>query len=151
MEKIQSKFIIENILSYTKDIKIKLGLFRFSKKYQIKLDIQLFDYQAKYFDIIGINPLSKYLSVYLPSYYRQNKNENNLQMCDDKLALFEEEIKSNGIDFFCLYDYYHPAYIFFDTYALQEDLLRYKLNIDIKEYFNNYIIKYNHELKKIEK
>ena len=150
MEKIKSHSIIKKITNYIKDDKIKLRLFLYSKKFQKQLGIELFDYQKKYFDIIGINPLSKYLSIYLPSYYHENKSETNLPKFDDKYILFRDEIKSNGIDYW-LYQNDHPTYIFFDTHALQKDLVKYKINIDIKEYFYKYIKNYNHELKKIEK
>ena len=149
MEKIKSKYILQTIMAYIRDDNIKLKLFMYSKKYQNIFSIQLFNYQKKYFDIIGINPLSKYLSLYTKG--KKYESESNLHKYDGKYPSYGDEIEYNGIDFWLndlnLSHFEYPTYIFFDTYALQEDLLKYKIKIDIKDYFYKYFKKYSNELK----
>ena len=153
MEKIKSKFILQIIMTYIRDDNIKLKLFMYSKKYQNKFGIQLFNYQKKYFDIIGINPLIKYMSFYLPSRSigKKNKSENNLHKYDGKYPSYGDEIECKDIDFWLnglnRSHFEYPTYLFFDTYALQEDLLKYKIEIDIKDYFCKYFKKFVNELK----
>ena len=58
--KISSKYIIEEILSYIKDKNLKYNLFKYSKKFQRKLDLSLVDYQELYLNNLGMK-LNNYL------------------------------------------------------------------------------------------
>ena len=55
MEKIKSTYIIHNIFNYIPNKNMKLKIFNYSKEYQQKLDIDLFDYQEISYDQRGFN------------------------------------------------------------------------------------------------
>ena len=55
LEKITSKYIIQNIFNYISNDLIQYKLFIHSKKFKEFLNIKLFDYQDKYFNKIKIN------------------------------------------------------------------------------------------------
>ena len=48
LEKIKSKYILENIFDYVKDENFKFKLFVYSKKLQKKFDLKLLDYKNIY-------------------------------------------------------------------------------------------------------
>ena len=141
MEKLKYHYIIQKIIDYIKDDNIKLKLFLYSKKIQKELGIELFDYQKKYFDIIGINPISKYLC------YCSLNNLGNL--FSKPLKLEDEFRKLFGINWLFHLDYLctDTDFVFCDTYTLQKDLVKYK--IDIKKYLIKYFEKYSKEFEKI--
>ena len=60
LEKINSNYIFKNIFTYIKDYFIKCKLFKYSKLFRKKLNLDLFFYQKQYFENIGIN-FFKYL------------------------------------------------------------------------------------------
>ena len=49
LEKINSKYIIINIFEYIKDDIIKFQLFKYSKYFQNILNLDIFNYQRKFF------------------------------------------------------------------------------------------------------
>jgi len=120
MENIKSAHIIQAIFSYTDDI-LKYKIFSHSKNYQKKLNIDLFDYQVKFFDKIRMNSFNNYLKY----------------LCDPKSKYnFNKKSGTNYIDY---YSYNKDG----KTELLKKDLLKYNINIDdFKNYVKNYIIKY---------
>ena len=60
LNKIQSKFILNNIFDYIKDTNFKLKLFIHSKSIQNKLDLKIINYKELYLNKIGFD-LDKYL------------------------------------------------------------------------------------------
>ena len=48
LEKIKSKYILENIFDYVKDENFKFKLFVYSKRFQKKFDLKLLDYKNIY-------------------------------------------------------------------------------------------------------
>ena len=55
LKQINSKYIWNNIFNYIKDDIIKLQLFKYSKLFKNILNLNIFCYQKKYFEKIGIN------------------------------------------------------------------------------------------------
>ena len=54
-ERIKSIYILHSILNYISDENIKYKLFKYSKSYQKKLNIDLINYKEKYLEKIGFN------------------------------------------------------------------------------------------------
>ena len=120
MKNIKSAHIIETIFSYTDDI-LKYKLFSYSKKYQKKLNIDLLDYQVKFFKMNSFNNVFKYLYAPEPEY---------------KFDIKKGFLGINDID-------YNSYVKIGKTALLKKDLLKYNINIDdFKNYVKNYIIKY---------
>ena len=121
MKNIKSAHIIQTIFSYTDDI-LKYKLFSYSKKFQKLFNIDLLDYQVKFFDKINMNSFNSY-SKYL---------------CFNRYSVYHLNKKSgtDNID----YDSYNKDG---KTELLKKDLLKYNINIDdFKNYVKNYIVKY---------
>jgi len=120
MKNIKSKHIIQTIFSYTDDL-LKFKLFSYSKKYQKQLNIDLFDYQMKFFDKIQMNSFNSYFKY----------------LCDPKSKYNYNKI--NGTNYINYNSYNKKG----KTELLKKDLLKYNINInDFKNYAKNYIIKY---------
>ena len=113
MKNIKSAHIIETIFSYTDDI-LKYKLFSYSKKYQKKLNIDLLDYQVKFFKINSFNNVFKYLYAPEPEY---------------KFNIKKGSLGINDID-------YNSYIKIGKTALLKKDLLKYNINIDD---FKNYV------------
>ena len=61
LQKIKSKYIYQNILDYIKNKDYKYILFKYSKLFQTKLNIDLNDYKIKYIDKLNLNIIHNYL------------------------------------------------------------------------------------------
>ena len=78
MKSIKSAHIIQTIFSYTDDI-LKFKLFSYSKKYQKQLNIDLFDYQVKFFDKVKMNSFNNYFKyLYVPGYEYSSYNKDSI-------------------------------------------------------------------------
>ena len=62
LNKISSKYILENIFNYLED-NFQIKFFNYSKHFQKKLNFELFDYQQQYLKKLNIK-LSDYFSFY---------------------------------------------------------------------------------------
>ena len=78
LQKILSKYIFQVIFDYIKDDKIVLKLVCFSKSFQDKLDLSIFDYQKIYFQNIGFN-INKYFSNFSKDSEFKNNNKEILR------------------------------------------------------------------------
>ena len=73
INKIKSKFILNYIFDYIKDVNFKLKLFIYSKSNQNKLDLNLIIYKELFFKKIGFD-LDNYLYTKLNNKDILNKN-----------------------------------------------------------------------------
>ena len=92
-KKIQSKYILNSIFNYIKDVKYKMKLFLYSKSFQQNIGLKLSDYQSEYFKIIGFD-FRKYLK-YLDIDNNDNQNfDNNLlnQKLKEDLSKYNDNI-----------------------------------------------------------
>ena len=146
IKKISSKYIINIILSYIKEKNNIFNLFKYSKLYQEKLELNYIDYQIKYLEKMEINPF-EYLYIDLS---QTNKNfDKNILKKDLKKKLLKnhidfEEIKSFLIKFFKNYiqKYKNDQGLFiFDIYSPFFDLL---VNSEFLE--NAFIVKFSVDL-----
>ena len=80
LNKIVSKYLLQNIFNYIKNQHYKYKLFLHSKYFQKKLEINYIDYQNKYYDKLGIY-LYKYvlLDEESESEYNKNNKKKNLE------------------------------------------------------------------------
>ena len=84
MERIKSAHIIQTIFSYTDDI-LKFKLLSYSKKYQKQLNIDLFDYQVKFFDKVKMNSINNYYKyLYAPELLKKDLLKYNINIDDFK-------------------------------------------------------------------
>ena len=96
MEKIKSAYIIHNIFNYIHSKNMKLKIFNYSKEYQQKLDIDLFDYQEISYDQRGFNLFIKnifyqpFLHFFYDPFY--NKDKYNIK------TLFQKELLKYNIN-----------------------------------------------------
>ena len=92
-ENIKSKYIIEKIFEYIKDENFLFKLFIHSKKYQKKLDLDLFDYINQYYKKIGIRATN---------FFSFNSLDNNsffYEFDKDKLKTkYKESLINNEIE-----------------------------------------------------
>ena len=113
MKNIKSTYIIENIFKYAGNI-MKFKIFLYSKKYQKKSNITLFDYQKIFFDKIKMNSFNKYFKYICFKH-------------PDYEIYFNEVIYNKNNK----------------TELLNKDLLKNNINIDdYKKYVKNYFSKY---------
>jgi len=116
LENIKSTHIIQTIFNYTDDI-LKFKLFSYSKKYQKQLNLDLFDYQAKFFDKIKMNSFYNYFKYLCVPESIYNFTSNYSSYKDGKTEL------------------------------LKKDLSKYNINIDdFKNYVKNYFVKYKEKI-----
>ena len=123
LSKIKSSLVLIAITNYIKDIKFLMKLFNFSKYFQKKIGLNLFDYQEKYYFKSGIN-INKYLTL--------NDNERNNNFSKDILyKKLEDDLIKYKID-----------KNVFETF-IQNYFIKYKKNIfkenndELKIYSNN--------------
>ena len=69
LERIRCVFLVKEIFNYIKDKNYKFKLFKYSKSFQKKFDIDLIDYQEQYINKLGIN-----FGDYLTLKYDENEN-----------------------------------------------------------------------------
>ena len=62
LDKILSNYCFQNIFNYIGDENIKYNLFNHSKHYQNKLNLEILDYQQKYFYKLGLH-LDNYFDI----------------------------------------------------------------------------------------
>ena len=126
LEKIKSKYILENIFDYVKDENFKFKLFVYSKKLQKKFDLKLLDYKNIYLKN-RIN-LFEFLSDYnkkegYPKNYDKKELTNKFNSTLNKLKLKEENITDYIINFFKNYEKKENDEIYIDIYSPFFDLL----------------------------
>ena len=127
LEKIISKYTLQNIFDYVKEENFKFKLFVYSKKLQKKLDLKLFDYQNIYLKN-RIN-LFDFLSDYnkkeegYPKNYDKKGLTNKFSSTLNKLKLKEENITDYIINFFKNYEKKENDEIYIDFYSPFFDLL----------------------------
>ena len=69
LERIKCLFLVKEILNYIQDKNYKFKLFKYSKSFQKKFDIDLIDYQEQYINKLGIN-----FGDYLTLKFDENEN-----------------------------------------------------------------------------
>ena len=126
LERIKSKYILENIFDYVKDENFKLKLFAYSKKLQKKFDLKLLDYKNIYLKN-RIN-LFEFLSDYnkkegYPKNYDKKELTNKFNSTLNKLKLKKENITDYIINFFKNYEKKENDEIYIDIYSPFFDLL----------------------------
>ena len=136
MKKIHSKYIIDNIFSYT-DKLFKFKIFLYSKINQKKCNIRLYDYQKIYFDKIKINSLSNYFK-YLCFEPNSENNFKHLDTNDGKktqlkyLNLSDSDPDSSSSNYPIIFNKNGK------TELLEENLLKYHVDINgFKNYVKN--------------
>ena len=130
LEKIKSKYILENIFDYVKGENFKLKLFAYSKKLQKKFDLKLLDYKNIYLKN-RIN-LFEFLSDYnkkegYPKNFDKKELTNKFNSTLNKLKLKEENITDYIINFFKNYEKKENDEIYIDIYSPFFDLLSKEL------------------------
>ena len=126
LEKIKSKYNLENIFDYIKDENFKFKLFVYSKRFQKKFDLKLLDYKNIYLKN-RIN-LFEFLSGYnkkegYPKNYDKKELTNKFNSTLNKLKLKEENITDYIINFFKNYEKKENDEIYIDIYSPFFDLL----------------------------
>ena len=126
LEKIKSKYNLENIFDYVKDENFKFKLFVYSKRFQKKFDLKLLDYKNIYLKN-RIN-LFEFLSDYnkkegYPKNYDKKELTNKFNSTLNKLKLKEENITDYIINFFKNYEKKENDEIYIDIYSPFFDLL----------------------------
>ena len=130
LEKIKSKYNLENIFDYVKDENFKFKLFVYSKKLQKKFDLKLLDYKNIYLKN-RIN-LFEFLSDYnkkegYPKNFDKKELTNKFNSTLNKLKLKEENITDYIINFFKNYEKKENDEIYIDIYSPFFDLLSKEL------------------------
>ena len=125
LEKIKSKYILENIFDYVKGENFKLKLFAYSKKLQKKFDLKLLDYKNIYLKnrINLFEFLSDYKKEGYPKNYDKKELTNKFNSTLNKLKLKEENITDYIINFFKNYEKKENDEIYIDIYSPFFDLL----------------------------
>ena len=128
--KIKSKYIIQIILSYIKNDKIKLKMFLHSKKYQILL----YEYQYHYLIQKGIN-LFDYFGSFTNFYFDiKNQYENVLCNIDPKcLSKFIRNFPKTSKykqGYWKIIDILSPMFVTFSKTGFLEE---FTINIDMKK------------------
>lgn len=127
LEKIKSKYNLENIFDYVKDENFKFKLFVYSKKLQKKFDLKLLDYKNIYLKH-RIN-LFDFLSDYnkkeegYPKNYDKKGLTNKFSSTLNKLKLNKQNITDYIINFFKNYEKKENDEICIDIYSPFFDLL----------------------------
>ena len=103
LDKINSKFIHEKIYDYIKDENFKFKLFKHSKYYQKKLEIDVFNYKERYIYQTKIN-FNDYLCCY--SLFNGKPKDFDKNILSKKL---EEDLKKHHLNINIIYE-------FFDNY-----------------------------------
>ena len=159
LEKINSKYIFQNIFSYIRFENIKIHLFKYSKLFQKKVGLSLVDYKVNY-----LKNLDLHLYNYLDNTDDFDKDYKNKKLKDDMIKykfnmndliaysddLYQEYIKKNEIpdpdDLIDTIDIYSPL---FDAFSLKEYFekffsLKIPINL-IKNYnlLNDYILAFD--------
>ena len=137
LSKINSNYIFKNIMGYLEDT-AKLSLFKYSKLYKNKLNLDIILYQKQYFQKIGINFFS-YLSLFKNEKYPKDFSENDLTNKLKKDLLFInidiKTIENYIIKFFEDYKYHKDDDIkYLDIFSPLFDLLL-KTKIFPKEFY----------------
>ena len=130
LEKIKSKYNLENIFDYVKDENFKFKLFVYSKKLQKKFDLKLLDYKNIYLKN-RIN-LFEFLSDYnkkegYPKNFDKKELTNKFNSTLNKLKLKKENITDYIINFFKNYEKKENDEIYIDIYSPFFDLLSKEL------------------------
>ena len=143
LEKIKSKYIIEQIFNFIDEI-YKFKLFNYSKKYQEKFNLLLFEYQYYYIIKKGINLLDYLCFCFTKNYPKIIKNIqvdlfNNMEQ--ECISKYIQNFSPNGkyIRYGYKIDIYSPLFEAFSKAGLLE---QYKIEVDI-----NAIKKYKLEKK----
>ena len=125
LEKIKSKYNLENIFDYIKDENFKFKLFVYSKKLQKKFDLKLLDYKNIYLKnrINLFEFLSDYKKEGYPKNYDKKELTNKFNSTLNKLKLKEEDITDYIINFFKNYEKKENDEIYIDIYSPFFDLL----------------------------
>ena len=111
---LKSSYIFDIIFSYIKNKNYKYKLFIHSKTFQNKNKINLFDYQRKYINKIGIKIYTYFSSKYYSKFEKENlKNK----FREDSLTFnVTKEVFQNYLDDF--FKNYHKKYCFLiDIYS----------------------------------
>ena len=124
LEKIKSNYIIKNIFDYISNDLIKYKLFIHSKKFKECLNIQLFDYQDKYFNKIKFN-LKDYCEISNDIKDISNKQYN----LKNKLNEF---LSQNNLNFFDFQSYIIQYFLKNENDLKQKySKIKNKIKIDI--------------------
>ena len=91
INKIKSKYIFKNIFNYIKDNNIERKLFKYSKYFQNKLNINYIDCKEKYLKNIGFN-INEYL------YISEEKFEKNILNTKYEKFLLEKKINKKEFE-----------------------------------------------------
>ena len=128
LEKITSKYIIQNIFNYISNDLIKYKLFIHSIKFKECLNIQLFDYQDKYFNKIKFN-FKDYCKV-------SNDISNKQYNLKNKLNEF---LSKNNLNFFDFQSYIVKYFLKNEKY-LKQKYKKNKIIIDISSPLINILL-----------
>ena len=146
---LKSSYIFDIIFSYIKNKNYKYKLFIHSKTFQNKNKINLFDYQRKYINKIGIKIYTYFSSKYYSKFEKENlKNK----FREDSLTFnVTKEVFQNYLDDFfknyhkknCfLIDIYSPFFEFLSTKEYFKELFSIQANLD-SNLENDYIMAFD--------
>ena len=133
LEKIKTKYILENIFHYIEDDDFKLRLFFYSKSFQNKLELKLIDFQRVYFRKFDIN-LDDYL--YNPNYFPSKNFDKNIlnKKFKKDLSSIKKEFNNKVIEEIILKEYNYPFQLFQEKKEEENDEMGILLEKPIEIY-----------------
>ena len=153
LQKISSKYIFQIIFHYIEDNIIPMKIIFYSKYFQKKLDLSIFDYQKIYFKNIGFN-IKKYLSNFsTDSEIKYNDKELLIKKFNEDLLKYKINVNDinkyvmnyfqkvdvkDNIDYYKYIDVYSP---FFDIISKSKIFEKYFIIPISIELIKNYELK----------